>query len=632
MSQLLPEDVGTSAVASPSSTDSHGEQSAEKAARPRLRKWLQLPTWMPEEDRSAPNRAGTAFLVMCTGALLVCLAYGAGRDAQRGADALYWVGQAAIIIPVIVRVPGPHTPPGERSALLLGWGVIQSFLAWGYSPDQFRFPDELQHLRTAEDLLRTDHLFTSNTYLEVSPGFPGMELATTSLCNLTGMSVFHAGVVVVAVCHLVLPILVLGVVRELTGSSRLGAAAAVVYGTAPHNAYYNTLFVYGAVALPFFVLTLWAALRSRRSGRAAVVALLPFLVVTITHHLTVAVTVLALIASVAVFAAARVGAGRVARLLLVAIAAGEIAVSWTAAVASSTFAYLGGPVRTVLRALQGNFGNSRPSPPPADQFAPPLWETLTSIAAAGLTLLLVVVGVVALWRSGASKVVKWFGLLSIGYPVILAVRVLAPGGAELATRGLTFGMLFAALPAAAAVTWLWRAGRSRRSHALAVVTLGIMLAGSVTAGLPPWWERLPRGFLIGGYESGVDRSVQAAGQWAERETVPGSRAVCDLGVCSVVASYARATVSTAASEVYYATPQDLPGVLANVSLDYVYVDRRMTQELPVVGIYFFRDVNEGKHLTPFDPQLLAKFETTAGVDRVYDNGSVQAYHTRRAWS
>ena len=595
----------------------------------RLSHLLRLPTWTPDDESSAPNRAGTALLVMCGGALLVCLAYGAGREAQRGADALYWLGQAAILIPVIVRVAGPWSVAGERVALLLGWAGIQSFLAWAYRPDQFRFPDELQHLRTAEDVLRTDHLFTVNSYLEVSPGFPGMEVATAALCDLTGMSVFHAGVLVVGVCHLVLPVLVMGVFGELTGSSRLGAVAAVVYGTAPHHAYYNTLFVYGAVALPFFVLTVWAALRSRHPGRTALVAVPPALVVTITHHLTSAVTVLALLACVAVFAAARVGADRVARLLLVALAAGAIAAIWTASVAASTFSYLGGPVRNVLRALRGG---SRSSPPAADQFAPPLGESLTSMAGAGLTLLLVAVGVVALWRSTASNVVKWFGLLGTTYLVVLAVRVLAPGGAELATRGLTYAMLFAALPAAAAVTWLWRRGRTKPINALTVVTLGIMLGGSVTAGLPPWWERIPGSFFIGGYESGVDRSVQMAGRWATRETPPGSRAVCDLSVCSVVASYARATVSTAASEVYYATPQELPGALGDLSLDYVYVDRRMTEQLPVLGFYFFRDVREGEHPTPLDPQLFAKFETTAGVDRVYDNGFVQAFRTRRAWS
>ena len=614
-------------------TGNLNESSAAVAVVERSELRFRLPMWMPDRDSSAPSRAGPAFLVMCLGVLLVCLAYQAGRNAQPGADVLYWIGQVAIAVPVMVRVLAPRTRTDERVALLLGWAALQSFLAWAYSPDQFRFPDELQHLRTVDDVLRTNGLFTANSYLEVSPGFPGMEIATAALRDLTGLSVFHAGVLVVSICHTVVPVLVFCLVRELVGSPRIAAVAAVVYGTAPHNAYYNTLFVYGAVALPFFLLTIWAALRSRRLDRTALAALPPFLVVVVTHHLTAAMTVVTLVMCTVVFALARVSPGRVVRLLLVSVAAGGVAVSWTAAVANSTFAYLETPVRTVLRALRGGTPNLRSTARTAHEFAAPLWEPLISMAGAGLTLLLVVIGLVALWRSAVPAVVKWFSVLSLAYPLTLAVRVMSPaGGAELATRGLTYVMLFAAIPAAAALTWMWRAGRRKISVAITVATVATMMAGSVTAGLPPWWERVPNGFFIAGYESGIDKPVEAAGQWAARETAPDSRTICDLSVCSVVASYARATVSTAASDPFYASPQELPGVLGDLSLDYLYVDRRMTEQLPVLGIYFYRDVREGEHFVPFDPELLTKFDTTPGVDRVYDNGPIQAYNTRRGWS
>src|SRR3712207_8772499 len=39
----------------------------------------------------------------------------------------------------------------------------QSFLKWAYSPDQFRFSDELQHLRTLQDILSTDHRSEEHT-------------------------------------------------------------------------------------------------------------------------------------------------------------------------------------------------------------------------------------------------------------------------------------------------------------------------------------------------------------------------------------------------------------------------------------------------------------------------------------
>ena len=58
----------------------------------------------------------------------------------------------------------------------------------------------------------------------------------------------------------------------------------------------------------------------------------------------------------------------------------------------------------------------------------------------------------------------------------------------------------------------------------------------------------------------------------------------------------------------------------------------MTQQLPVLGIYFFQDVREGAHNEALAAELLDKFDTTAGVDRIYDNGFIQSYATKNAWS
>jgi hypothetical protein len=572
---------------------------------------------------------------MCTGALLVCVSFGAGRGELGGAPALYWIGQALLIVPAMLRVLAPRASPAERVVLLTCLAALQSFLAWAYSPDHFRYPDELQHLRTAQDVLSTDHLFTANTYLSVSPGFPGMEIATAAVHDLTGLSAFHAGVLVVSVCHIVVPILVLGLVQEITGSPRCAAIAALVYGTAPHHAYYNTLFVYGAVALPFLLLALWAALRSRRPGVSVLAVLPPFIVVTITHHLSTALTVLALAALTVVDMIGKAPWSRTRNLLGVTVGAAAVAVAWTLSFSAVTVSYLAIPVRTLLATLRGGPG---PSAAKVTAFSPPAWESLTSMVAAGATLLLIGLGVVALWRSSASRMVKVFSLLSMAYPLVLAVRVAAPGGAELASRGLTYVMVVAALPVGVALCWLWpsRRVRSGRRRALGVIAAlaaaTLMLLGGVTAGLPPWFSRVPSGFFFAGTESGLDRSVEAAGHWAARETQPESRVACDLSVCSVVASYARATPTTTSSDIYYGPETMLPRRLAQESLDYLYVDRRMTELLPAGGAYFAGDAKAGQHSSPLDPKLLAKFDTAPGVNRIYDNGFVQAYATRRAWS
>jgi hypothetical protein len=416
-------------------------------------------------------------------------------------------------------------------------------------------------------------------------------------------------------------------VRELTGSPRTGAIAAVIYGTAPHQPYFNTLFVYGALALPFLVLSIWAAVRSRRSGTTALAVLPPFLIVMVAHHVSVAVTLVLLGICVVALALARVPWFRTIRLLMVTIVAACAAITWTLTRAEETFSYLGGPLHTIIASVWSGDGAS-----PATRQYKPLWESVTSMAAAGLILLLIGIGIVALWRAKTSKIVRILSVLGGAYAVVMAIRVFTPDGPEFAGRLLTYVMLLAALPAAAALVWIWQHGRARLGVFAAITALSLLAAGSITSGLPPWWERVPRGFRIAADESGVDRSVLAAGQWAGQETRPNSRVACDLSICSVVASYGRATASNDASEVYYASSQELQPKLAWLSLDYVYVDRRMTEQVPLSGFYFWQDVRTGQHNVTLDAKLLNKFDITPGVDRVYDNGFVQAYFTRRAWS
>ena len=59
---------------------------------------------------------------------------------------------------------------------------IATFLILAYySPDQFRFLDEFQHVQTAQTILTTHHLFHVNTSLPVSPQYPGLEIITSAV-------------------------------------------------------------------------------------------------------------------------------------------------------------------------------------------------------------------------------------------------------------------------------------------------------------------------------------------------------------------------------------------------------------------------------------------------------------------
>jgi hypothetical protein len=560
------------------------------------------------------------------GALIISISYALNRSTSPGPTVLFWVGQALLLLPAAWRILSKSAGTSERLMLLSGVAAAQALVVFAYSPDRFRFIDELQHYRTAEDILQTGQLFTPNAYLSVSPGFPGLEEAATALSNLTGLSLFYSGVMVVSLAHVILPVVIFLLLREISKNDRLAAVGAVIYATCPHNGYFNTLFIYAALALPFFILTLRGVVRSMYGARLVLVAP-PFLVVLVTHHLTV-LAVLAIWAAFLVAAAfAGIDRRRILQLAGGLLLACLIAAGWTWWHASATFGYL---TRPILRIL----GQSTSGRTAAIVSSAPLWESIVTIGAAAVTGTLIVVGLILLRRSHASRLLLAVAALGLAYPLVLVVRVAAPGGAELASRGLTYVELLAALPAAVALIALYdhRPRSSRRLLSFLVVT--VLFAGSVTAALPPYWGRLPGTFQVASAESGIDESVGVLENWARTElaSTPNQQVACDTSTCSIMAAYGRASVYTNSASIFYATSAaDANKRMHDLGLQYLVVDRRVTTQVPSSGNYFFQDPLAGQHKAPLAPPLIEKFDQDSQIDRIYDNGNVQIYLTARTW-
>lgn len=67
-------------------------------------------------------------------------------------------------------------------------------------------------------------------------------------------------------------------------------------------------------------------------------------------------------------------------------------------------------------------------------------------------------------------------------------------------------------------------------------------------------------------------------------------------------------------------------IIQNRGLRYVVVDRRLSTDLPLVGVYFEKSEELAyAHEEPLEPGSLEKFDDVAGVDRIYDNGDIRIY-------
>ncbi|MGH2368702.1 MAG: hypothetical protein ACRDI2_10940, partial [Chloroflexota bacterium] len=398
-------------------------------------------------------------LVGALGLLLVALATNGARTEATWAGALFWAGLLVLFVPAAARLVSPEATREERIGLVGMLGAGLYLVKVLHSPLYFTFYDELQHWRTADDLLRSGRLFEPNPLLRVSPFYPGLENVTSAMVSLSGLSNFQAGLVVLGVARLVLVLALYLFYEAIARSARVAGIATLLYMTNPNFLFFDAQYAYESLAIPLAILTLWAA--ARRIGtpdgvrvRLTLAVLLGVAVVAITHHLTA----YALAAFLALWAAASLlarprGADGLevgGTALLAVVAAG----AWLVYVGSGTLGYLvvilGGGLGEFVRLLAGDLGPRRLFRDMTGQVSP-VWEQLTGYASVGLILLVLPFGLRRIWsvyRPHAVALALAGGALT--YPLSLAVR-LTERGLEVANRTSEFLFVAVAFVLAVAI-------------------------------------------------------------------------------------------------------------------------------------------------------------------------------------
>ena len=320
-----------------------------------------------EQEASAPP-AGSAWgslplvaLIVSIGLLVIAVAFSNARLAAPDADLLYWAGFLLIVIPIALVVLRPDRTRSERVGLVILLGLATYVAKVLHSPSYFTLLDEFLHVRTAQDIIDTGRLFLPNPLLVVSPLYPGLELVTSGVAQLTGLATFDVGVAIVGFARLLLMLSLFAVFEEASGSARVASIAAVIYGSNPNFGLFDSQFAYESLALPLAVASIYAVVRWQRAEvhrrRYLVLALVAISGVVVTHHLTSIV----LIAFLAIWmiVAAVVGPRRAWLQPAVAfLFAATAAVIWVLTIASETIRYLAPRVRDSLELFRLIIGQS----------------------------------------------------------------------------------------------------------------------------------------------------------------------------------------------------------------------------------------------------------------------------------
>lgn len=581
----------------------------------------------------------TPILAAAVGVFIVSAAYTAGRlgySGTRWADWLYWLGQLLIFIPIGVRLLSRrHLSDSATAGLALVLTVAEYLVNVCYSPAGFTFPDELWHWRSTVDMLGSGKLFTVNYALPISPRYPGLEELTSCFAQITRIPLFLSGLVVVGVAHLIFIVMLFMLMRAITKSYRLAGIAILIYSSTPDLSSFDSMYVYQTLAVAFMALALlaaWRASEGRTARPTCITALMSISATIVTHHATsyflaVALLLLAITAAV-------MRRWRSAATLAVLSAFAVIGIiCWIHFVAPATIGYFMPTIRAVWHGFADvaayGHSNSASTGPPT-----PRGNEIIQVTSVLVISVLIPLGWVRIFKHYRRQ--PWAAtaaVASMSWYLIVGIRFFVADGSELASRSSTFIYVPISLVAALALTGPRVIKTSLRTAAAAITTviavLTLVLDGFVN-GWPAYWERLPGGYQVGGFERSVTPEGIATARWALEVLGPGNRFAADTGNYPMIASYGYQNPIRNVSYLYTSadfTQHDEAEMRAQ-AINYLLVDQRLSKSLPISGSYFPIDPSAGSYKHPLPLTDLTKFNRVPSIARIYDSGNIIIYDVR----
>jgi hypothetical protein len=162
----------------------------------------------------------------------------------------------------------------------------------------------------------------------------------------------------------------------------------------------------------------------------------------------------------------------------------------------------------------------------------------------------------------------------------------------------------------------------------AVIFVFFVFLGGMMGGWPPYWGRLPGPYEVGASELSVEPQGVQGAYWAYDLLGPHNRIDTDFTNHLLQGAYGEQNASYHSPEVFtspiltYANQRRLN----SLSIEYLLVDYRLTEDLPTRGFYFNAyEPDAFEHQKPIDAQSLDKFDLMSNVSRVFDSGDIIIY-------
>jgi hypothetical protein len=604
-----------------------------------------------------PRSRRSVWIGLVVGVALVSLSYAlAGRSTSSGEQAKFivlWLGLVAFLWPAAKRLAEPLVSEAERLAILTAGAMFTFLPKFLRNPTRPIFYDEIAHWTQVERLMESGNLFRTNPAVRVLPSYPGLHTATAGIRELTGLSTWQVGILMVALLHVVSTIGVFVLVRRLVSSPVIAGLAGLLWCVAPGAMFFNSQYAYQSLAIVAFV---WVAVGvaeaeasvGRLRWRWTVLAATLATFIVVTHHLTS----YAMVVMLAAFTIAAViwrrqeqpGAWKPAATLLgVALGANAawMVVRGGSAAVESIREYLMPYPESGFEQLWDVLSGETSRRTFFARSGLPAWERAAAFLAPLAVIVLGAIGIRLLTKMAKKPRSGTWALAGFSLLYVVALPlVLTQTGAQGAHRSFPFTYLGIVLLAAAGLALVigrTATGNHRRLASFAIASVIAVITIGNTAANVNEFDRFPGPWEPGADSRAITPELTDASAWL-RGYESEDRVVADLysGTSFGVFGTVREACAVAAScpgdleiwRFYDGQPirqQDLDQ-LREDGYRFLVVDKRIGGATPRSGFWFNRD-EEGAYDfdEPYPPEALSRLEGFTWLTKIYSSTNFDVY-------
>ena len=243
----------------------------------------------PKRNRSLTHWAGLVILLTAVGTLGQAWISYEGRTTGASSPALFYLTLSLTYAPSAALILSGKLSDNAKVGFALYMSLAVHATRFLQYPSDFGYHDELVHQAIAAAIDQTGHLFHPlNTILPEASYYPGMEIFTTGLQHMTGMSLHSAGWVVLAIADAITVLAIIQLMRRITGNMNVACLAALIYMCNQELLNFNSQFSYASLALPLALFCIYVfAMRDESAKlRGLIPAMAVFVALEATHHIT----------------------------------------------------------------------------------------------------------------------------------------------------------------------------------------------------------------------------------------------------------------------------------------------------------------------------------------------------------